>query len=209
MQRRCDISTVHRSLRSLIRTILALGTVCATAPTLAAQPSQPTPPTVVQMSVTGADASTATKAALTGAMILTGAAGAQLIKTPKAWAQTWPGFGYRVADQTGFYFVQTSTFRSIEHMLDYRQDAVLCPRDGLVNCAFTATFTAFDRTGRRRFNAPLVTSILVGTGASLLWRPERHNNGESWAFVGTRLGIGFGGYVVERIVVDWWAQRGR
>ena len=174
-----------------------------------AQPAQPTPPTVVQMSVTGADAAPATKAALTGGLILTGAAGAQFIKAPKAWAQTWPGFGYRVADQTGFYLAQTSTFRTLGRALDYRQDAVLCPRDALVGCAFTATFTAFDRQGRRHFNVPLVTSILVGTGASLAWRPERHNNGESWAFVGTRLGIAFGGYVAERIVVDWWAQRAR
>lgn len=163
----------------------------------------------MQMSVTGDGASATTKAALTGGLIVTGAAGAQFIKTPKAWAQTWEGFGYRVADQTGFYFVQTSTFRSLGSVLDYRQDALLCPKERLVGCAFTATFTAFDRTGRRRFNAPLVTSILVGTGASLLWRPERHNNGESWAFVGTRLGIAFGGYVAERIVVDWWAQRAR
>jgi len=161
------------------------------------------------MSVTGADAPPATKAALTGAMILAGAAGAQTIKTPKAWERTWTGFGARVADQTGFYLVQTSSFRTLGRALDYRQDAVLCPRDALIGCSFTATFTAFDREGRRRFNAPLVTSILVGTGASLLWRPERHDNGESWAFVGTRLGIAFGGYVVERIVVDWLAQRER
>lgn len=181
--------------------------VCATAATLVAQPSPPTAPTVVQMSVTGADASPATKAALTGGLILAGAAGAHLIKTPKAWAQNWTGFGSRVADQTGFFVVQTSTFRSLGHLLDYRQDAVLCPRDALVGCALTATFTAFDRQGRRQFNVPLVTSILAGAGASLLWRPERHDNGESWAFVGTQLGLALGGYVAQRIVVDWWAQR--
>ncbi|WKW13413.1 hypothetical protein Strain138_002732 [Pseudogemmatithrix spongiicola] len=186
-----------RFLRSLLA---SAGVALAAAPALRAQP-------VVQMSVTGADASPATKAALTGSLILAGAAGAQLIKTPKAWDRTWQGFGYRVADQSGFYLVQTTSFRALGRALDYRQDAVLCPRDGLVGCAFTATFTAFDREGRRRVNTPLVTSILVGTGASLLWRPERHDNGESWAFVGTRLGIAFGGYVAERILVDWWAQR--
>ncbi|MBA3853455.1 MAG: hypothetical protein C0503_03510 [Gemmatimonas sp.] len=177
-----------------------MGVASSAAPTLRAQD-------VVQMSVTGTDASPATKAALTGSLILVGAAGAQAIKTPKAWSRTWEGFGSRVADQTGFYLVQTTTFRSLGRALDYRQDAVLCPRDALVGCAFTATFTAFDREGRRRFNAPLVTSILVGTGASLLWRPERQGNAESWGFVGTRLGIAFGGYVAERILVDWWAQR--
>lgn len=177
-----------------------MGAVVATAPTLRAQ-------SIEAVSATAADAAPATKAALTGGMILVGAAGAQLIHTPKAWRTDWEGFGFRVADQTGFYLVQTTSFRSLASLLDYRQDAVLCPRDRLVGCAFTATFTSFDREGRRRFNAPLVTSILVGTGASLLWRPERNDNGESWAFVGTRLGIAFGGYVAERIVVDWWAQR--
>jgi hypothetical protein len=193
---------VHRALRVLTLAVHTVGAVFATAPTLRAQ-------SIEAVSVTAVDAAPATKAALTGGMILAGAAGAQLIHTPKAWAQDWQGFGYRVADQTGFYLVQTTAFRALSSALDYRQDAVLCPRDRLVGCAFTATFTAFDREGRRRFNAPLVSSILVGTGASLLWRPERNDNGESWAFVGTRLGIAFGGYVAERIVVDWWAQRAR
>jgi len=191
---------VRNALRVLSHAIAIAGVASSAAPAQSA-------PDVVQMSVTGADASPATKAALTGSLILVGAAGAQLIKTPKAWDRTWQGFGYRVADQSGFYLVQTTSFRTLGRALDYRQDAVLCPRDVLVGCAFTATFTAFDREGRRRFNTPLVTSILVGTGASLLWRPERHDNGESWAFVGTRLGIAFGGYVAERILVDWWAQR--
>jgi hypothetical protein len=76
-----------------------------------------------------------------------------------------------------------------------------------VRCAFTATFTAFDDAGRRRVNVPLVASLLVGTGASLLWRPERRDADAAWAFVGTRLGILSGGFVAERLVVDWWAQR--
>lgn len=191
---------MRSSLRSLTLSVVCVGAVLASAPTLPAQ-------SIEAVSITAAHAPPLTKAALTGGMILVGAAGAQLIHTPKAWAQDWQGFGYRVADQTGFYIVQTTSFRSLAALLDYRQDAVLCPRDRLVGCAFTATFTAFDREGRRRVNAPLVGSILVGTGASLLWRPERHDNGESWAFLGTRLGIAFGGYVFERVVVDWWAQR--
>lgn len=191
---------MRSSLRSLTLSVVSVGAVLASAPTLPAQ-------SIEAVSITAVHAPPLTKAALTGGMILAGAAGAQLIHTPKAWAQDWQGFGYRVADQTGFYIVQTTSFRSLAALLDYRQDAVLCPRDRLVGCAFTATFTAFDREGRRRVNAPLVGSILVGTGASLLWRPERHDNGESWAFLGTRLGIAFGGYVVERVVVDWWAQR--
>jgi hypothetical protein len=193
---------VHVSLRSLLLSFVVAGAATSATPALRAQE-------VLPMSVTGGDAAPSTKAALTGGMILAGAAGAQLIHTPKAWAQDWEGFGYRVADQAGFYAVQTTAFRSLAALLDYRQDAVLCPRERLARCAFTATFTAFDREGRRRLNAPLVGSIVVGTGASLLWRPERHDSGESWAFVGTRLGIAFGGYVVERIVVDWWVQRPR
>jgi hypothetical protein len=162
---------------------------------------------VQQMSVTGSDASPATKAALTGAMILAGASGAQLIKTPDPWPRTIGGFGSRVADQTGFYIVQTTTFRSVSSVLDYRPDAVLCPKSALVSCAFVSTFTAFNRVGERRANWPMISSIIVGTGASLAWRPERHDNAKAWGFVGTRLAIGFGGYVAERLVVDWWAQR--
>lgn len=193
---------MHRLLRVVSLGLTSVGAVLVTAPAMRAQSFE-------AVSITADHAAPVTKAALTGGMILAGAAGAQLIHTPKAWAQDWEGFGYRVADQTGFYVVQTTSFRSLAAMLDYRQDAVLCPRDRLARCAFTATFTAFDRNGRRRMNVPLVGSILVGTGTSLLWRPERHDNGESWAFVGTRLGIAFGGYVVERVVVDWWAQRKR
>ncbi len=161
------------------------------------------------LSVTGDQAPKSTKVLLTAGMIVAGAAGTQTVKTPDAWERTWSGFGARVADQTGFYLVQTGTLRSLRNALDYRPDAVLCPRAALVRCAFAATFTAFDRRGQRRFNVPLMGSVVAGTAASLAWRPERHENGESWAFVGTRMGIVIGGYVVERIVVDWWAQRPR
>ena len=161
------------------------------------------------MSLTGAAAPTSTKVALTAGLIVAGATGAQLIKSPKGWDQDLPGFGYRVADQTGFYLVQTSTFRSLRTAMDYRPDAVLCPKARLLRCATAATFTAFDRRGRRRTNVPLLTSIAVGTGASLAWRPERRDNGEAWGFVGTRVGIVVAGYLAERIVLDWWAQRGR
>lgn len=159
------------------------------------------------MSVTGDHAPRSTKVAITSGLILAGAAGAQTIKTPKDWARTWEGFGYRVADQTGFYLVQTATVRSMRNLLDSRPDAALCPRDRLLRCATVATFTAFDRRGERRANIPLMTGIAVGTAASLAWRPERHDNGEAWAFVGTRLGIVIGGYIAERALLDWWAQR--
>ena len=160
-------------------------------------------------SVTEADGSPNTKTALTAAMILAGATGAQLIKTPEAWPRTVGAFGQRVADQTGFYVVQTVSFRALESVLDHRPDAVMCPRSRLLRCSFVATFTAFDRQGARRTNWPMITSIVAGTGASLAWRPERKDNAKAWGFVATRLGVVFGGYVVERYVVDWWAQRER
>lgn len=163
---------------------------------------------VERLSVTAAsESSPATKVLLTASLIAAGASGAQAIKTPEAWPRTWGGYGQRVADQTGFYVVQTTTFRALTAGLDFRQDAVLCPKDALMRCAFTATFTAFDRRGARRVNVPLITSILAGTGASVAWRPERRDSAKTWAFVGTRLGIAFGGYVAERLVLDWWAHR--
>jgi hypothetical protein len=178
-----------------------LALLCAIALNAAAQPD------TTRRSATAAGTSTPTMLALTGGLILSGAAGAHVIGSPEGWAQTWPGFGSRVADQAGFYLVQTTTSGLMGRALGYRPDAARCPREVLVGCAFRATFTAFDRTGRRRLNAPLVTSIVVGTGASVLWRPERRDATETWAFVGTRLGISFGGYVAERLLVDWWASR--
>lgn len=162
---------------------------------------------ITQLSVTAAEGSPATKAALTAGMILAGASGAQLIKSPEAWPRTVGGFGNRVADQAGFYVVQTLTFRGVERWIDYRPDAVLCPKDRLLRCSVVSTFTAFNRVGERRANWPMITSIVAGTGASLLWRPEGRDHTKSWHFVATRLGIGFGGYVAERFVVDWWTQR--
>lgn len=187
-------------LRRVACGVLCAGAILRAAPALSAQDAA---------SVTGDSASLATMAALTGSLILAGAGGAQLIGSPTAWSRTWPGFRSRVADQTGFYLVQLSTVQSLGRVMGYRPDATPCLRDALVGCAVTATFSAFDREGRRRVNVPLVASILVGTGASLLWRPERNDRGQAWAFVGTRVGITVGGFVAERIVVDWWAQRHR
>jgi hypothetical protein len=164
---------------------------------------------VTQLSVTAAESSPTTKAALTAAMILAGASGAQVLKSPDDWPRTVRGFGKRVGDQTGFYVVQTLTFRGMESLIDYRPDAVLCPKSRLLSCSVVSTFTAFNRTGERRANWPMITSIVAGTGASLLWRPEGRDHRKTWHLVATRLSIGFGGYVAERFVVDWWAQRGR
>lgn len=161
------------------------------------------------MSVTAAESSPAAKAAITAAMILAGASGAQIIRTPDDWPRTVGGFGQRVADQTGFYVVQTLTSRGVKSLIDYHPDAVLCPRSRLLSCSVVSTFTAFNRAGERRTNWPLITSVVAGTGASLAWRPEREDNAKAWGFVGTRLGIVFGGYVAERYVMDWWAQRER
>lgn len=183
--------------------LAVLGAVAATAPAVAAQEAG------LPRLASDSGASTAATAALTGGLIVAGAAGAQLVGSPTAWPRNWQSLGYRVADQTGLYLVQTATLHTVGRALRYRPDAAPCPRDGLVRCAFTATFTAFNQAGRRRVNVPLVASLLVGTGASLLWRPERHDAHAAWAFVGTRLGILSGGFVAERLVVEWWAQRAR
>ncbi len=161
------------------------------------------------MLVTAVESAPATKVALTAAMILAGASGAQIIKTPDDWPRTVGGLGKRVADQTGFYVVQTLTFRGVESLIDYRPDAVLCPKSRLLSCSVVSTFTAFNREGQRRANWPMITSIMAGTGASLLWRPEGRDRNKVWGLVATRLSIGFGGYVAERFVMDWWAQRGQ
>lgn len=179
---------------------VALLAMLAIAPGVSAQEVPPA-------SVGEAPQSTVSKVAQIGGLIVTGASGAHLIGSPEVWGRSWPHFGYRVADQTGFYLVQTATAQGLGRALEYRPDRRPCPHDAVVGCAVTATFTAFDRDGHRRLNAPLVASILVGTGTSLLWRPERHDNGKAWGFVVTRVGIAAGGYVAERILLEWWARR--
>lgn len=145
--------------------------------------------------------------ALTAGLIVAGASGAQLVKSPEAWPRTVGAFGQRLADQTGFYIVQTGSNRLAMRALGWQADTARCPRAELLACAAKRTFTALDRDGHRRLHTPLIASIALGTGASVAWRPERSNNADTWAFVGTRLGIVFAGYVAERVLVDWWRGR--
>ncbi len=145
--------------------------------------------------------------ALTAGMIVAGASGAQLLHTPVAWPSTVEGFGQRVADRTGYFVVQASTYALLGRGLGYRRDTVTCPRSQLLRCGFARTFTAFDRNGVRRVHVPLLASVIVGSGVSLAWRPERAEAGKSWAFVGSRIGIGLAGQLGKRIVADWWKTR--
>ena len=145
--------------------------------------------------------------ALTAGLIVAGASGAQLVKSPEAWPRTVGAFGQRLADQTGFYIVQTGSYALLTRATGYRADTEACPRRERLGCAVVRTFTAYDRNGVRRLNTPLMTSIALGTGVSLAWRPERQDPDKALAFVGTRLGIVVGGYVAERVFVDWWKSR--
>lgn len=145
--------------------------------------------------------------ALTAGLIVAGASGATIIQTPTAWPRTIPAFGLRVADQTGFYVVKTGSTALLNRALGWQPDTARCPRAGLVGCAVVRTFRSYDREGTARFNVPRTAGIVLGTGVSALWRPERSDNAKTWAFVGTRLGIVVTGYVAERVFVDWWAGR--
>lgn len=145
--------------------------------------------------------------ALTAGLVIAGATGAQIVGTPEAWPRTLGAFGQRVADQTGFYLVQTSTYRVVTNEFGWAADTTRCNTSELVRCSFVRTFTAFDRNGVRRANVPLLSSILAATGVSVAWRPERKDNEKALAFVATRLGLAFGGYVAERMLVDWWRGR--
>jgi hypothetical protein len=175
-------------------------------------------------------------AAATAGLVLAGAAGAQVIGTPYAWPRTLRGFGQRAADQTGFYVLQTASYRALRSVTGWRGDeapcaptpagavgreavgpAVAAPVAGaaarlglgaLASCAVRRTFTAYDRGGVRRVDAPLLASIVAATGASVAWRPERHSAGEAWAFVGTRLGVVLAGFTAERLLVEWRRGRG-
>jgi hypothetical protein len=150
--------------------------------------------------------------AATGGLILLGAAGAQTLHTPEAWPRTLGGFGRRVADQTGFYVIQTGTQRVLGAGLGWRADDRPCPRRAvlpLASCAVARTFTAVDRRGVRRAPVPFLASVGAATAASVLWRPERRTPAKARAFVATRLGVVFSGYAAERFLVEWRRARGR
>jgi hypothetical protein len=153
----------------------------------------------------------ATDLAATGGLILLGAAGAQALPTPAAWPRTAGGFGRRVADQTGFYVVQTGAQRALAAALGWRADDAPCPRRAVVplaSCAVARTFTALDRSGARRVHLPFVASVGAATAASVLWRPERESPAKARAFVATRLGVVFAGFAAERLLVEWRRARG-
>ncbi len=154
--------------------------------------------------------SAAANAAATGGLILLGAAGAQVLHTPAAWPRTAGGFGRRVADQTGFYVVQTGAQRALGAALGWRADEAPCPGRALgrlVPCAVARTFTAVDRRGVRRANVPFLASVAAATAASVAWRPERRSAVKARAFAATRVGVVLGGFAAERLLVEW--RRGR
>jgi hypothetical protein len=149
--------------------------------------------------------------AATGGLILLGAAGAQAIQSPEAWPRTVGAFGQRVADQTGFYVVQTGVQRAVAAGLGWRADDAPCPRRALwplAACAAVRTVTAVDRRGARRPAIPFLASVGAATATSLAWRPERREPVKARAFLATRLAIVLAGYAGERVLVEWRRGRG-
>jgi hypothetical protein len=183
-----------------LHTALLVGTLLLPLRALSAQG-------VEQMSVTGAQAPKSTKVARAVGFVFLGATWGQVTHSPELWPRTVSGYGQRLADGTGMVIVAQTTGSILSTRLDYRGDAVLCPRDRLVGCAVTATFTAFNRRGERRPNYPKLLGLTAGTAASLLWRPERRDNGESWSMALTRIGLGLGVGIAERIVLDGLVRR--
>jgi hypothetical protein len=49
----------------------------------------------------------------------------------------------------------------------------------------------------------------TATAATARRRPERRAPAKARAFVATRLGVVFGGYAAERLLVEWRRARGR
>jgi hypothetical protein len=144
---------------------------------------------------------------MTGALILAGATGAQVILTPKAWPRTASGFGKRVADQTGFYLVQAGTQQLAGRAIGYRNDATTCSGERLVTCAVVRTFTARDSRNVRRLHLPFLASTLAATAASVAWRPERETRSQSLSFAATRVGVVFAGFIAERAFTEWQRRR--
>lgn len=147
--------------------------------------------------------------ALTAGLIVAGATGAQLIKSPEAWPRTVGAFGQRIADQTAFYTVATGSYWVVARATGLRSYTDPCPRERLLRCAAVRTFTATDAAGAQHLHTPLLSSIVVASATSVLWRPERADNTKAWEFFFTRVGIVVTGYVAERVLVDWWKGRTR
>ena len=145
----------------------------------------------------------ATAVAMTGALIVAGAAGAQVLHTPKAWPRTFGGFGKRVADQTGFYLAQAGSSHLVSRATGYRPDDTPCSGPSLIPCAVVRTFTARDRRNVRRANLPFLVSTLAATAASVTWRPERETRSQALSFAATRVGVVFAGFIAERALLEW------
>ncbi|MBC7840953.1 MAG: hypothetical protein H7099_01500 [Gemmatimonadaceae bacterium] len=182
--------------RSRIVVALTLASMCSSV--LAAQELAITPVPVDSVSH-----GRATAVALTGALILAGAAGAQALHTPKAWPRTFEGFGKRVADQTGFYLAQAGVSHVVSRATRYRPDDTSCSGQSLIPCAVARTFTARDSRNVRRANLPFLISTLAATAASVTWRPERETRSQALSFVATRVGVVFAGFIAERVLLEW------
>jgi hypothetical protein len=140
-----------------------------------------------------------------------GAAGAQIIRSPEAWERTWEGYGYRLADQTGFLVVEESVRRGLRAAIGPAATNTSCwrpARGGLsaaargVSCAVASTVVERAPDQSRRLNVPTIASVLVATGVSLAWRPERTNAAKARNFVLVRTGVVFGGLAATRLYTD-------
>lgn len=195
---RADSSAPIRVLLSRWHVALGVALAGSLPASLHAQRA-PAPPTAADSAPQGR----AEAVALTGALIVAGAAGAQVLHTPKAWPRTLEGFGKRVADQTGFYVAQAGSSHLVSRAIGYHIDDAPCTGQALIPCAVVRTFTARDRRNVRRFNVPFAASTLAATAVSVSWRPERATRSEALSFVATRVGVVFAGFIAERVLLEW------
>lgn len=155
------------------------------------------------------------------ALIAAGAVAAatwnQSLRVPKAWPQTWRGYGSRLGDQVGFAVAEEALRAGIGTVVPWRSLDARCEAahrgrpfgarvGAATRCSVRGTFLAADREGRTRPNVPLLGAIVGASVVSLAWRPERADARDGQLFVTSRIGIVLAGTVANRA---WGAWRGR
>ncbi len=139
----------------------------------------------------------------------------QTLKTPKAWPRTAGGYASRVGDQFGFLIVEEGVKHLVDRAVPWVDDRSTCLKNPVsfarevitrFGCAVARTSTMRTTEGELRPNLPFISGALIGTGASLTWRPERSSAVSSRAFVVQRLGITYGATALVRMITDWRAD---
>ena len=136
------------------------------------------------------------------AAILLGAGIGQAFGSPSRWHQNFDGLGRRVADQTGFVVIRSATARALTASTGWHPNPEPCVT-ARIRCALSRTLLLQAHNGARRPNLPLIGSLMAGSAASVLWRPERSRRSDALTYSLARVGGGIAAAVARRALREF------